>query len=75
MVKLLIFTNPRKEMLEGRRFGFVEFLSIVDVESLLLSLNLIWIGSFKLRFYKAKGSAVSYDKSIKSLQPTRHEVP
>ena len=37
---------PKKRNVRGQRFGFIKFLSIVDVESLLLSLNLIWIGSF-----------------------------
>ena len=60
---------PVKRNSKGQRFGFICFLPIDDLNSLLLSLNQIWIGSFKLRFYIARGEKRSTELK-KNFQPT-----
>ncbi|GAB4831121.1 hypothetical protein Ancab_005131, partial [Ancistrocladus abbreviatus] len=62
----------------GRKFGFVRFLDVMDIEELLQQLRQIWVGSFKLRVDTARkvssgsGSGRSRDASPTSMkEPSR----
>jgi len=57
-----IFISSRLNI-KGQRFGFVRFFEVVDVDVLERRLNLIWIGTWKLRVNKPK---------YRSTQGTRH---
>ncbi|GAU12981.1 hypothetical protein TSUD_191730 [Trifolium subterraneum] len=45
---------PKKLDKQGRRFGFVKFRDVDDIERFLPTLSDIWIGSFKLRINRAR---------------------
>ena len=64
-----------------QRFSFICFMYIDDINNFPLSLNQIWIGNFKLRFYLARGLKGSTVMQ-KNLQPNscsqksfKNEVP
>ncbi|XVF31067.1 hypothetical protein REPUB_Repub16aG0113400 [Reevesia pubescens] len=48
---------PGKTDKRGGRFGFVKFKEVKDVKAMLQKLNMIWLGSFKLRVSLAKEDA------------------
>ncbi|XVF61205.1 hypothetical protein PTKIN_Ptkin08bG0111400 [Pterospermum kingtungense] len=54
---------PTKRNFRRQRFGFIRFMSVEDTNCLILALNQIWIGGYKLRFYRAKGSMEANDNS------------
>ncbi|MCI24899.1 RNA-binding protein 25-like, partial [Trifolium medium] len=45
---------PKKVDKWGRRFGFVKYKEVKEMEVLLSSLQDVWIGSFKLRVNKSR---------------------
>ncbi|XVF59234.1 hypothetical protein PTKIN_Ptkin07bG0259600 [Pterospermum kingtungense] len=56
---------PAKRNIRGQRFGIICYRNMNDVEGLIDSLNKIWIGSYKLRFYIARSSlGINYSKNF-----------
>ncbi|MCI36590.1 endonuclease/exonuclease/phosphatase family protein, partial [Trifolium medium] len=45
---------PKKLDKQGRRFGFVKFRDVRDIESFLITLSDIWIGTYKLRINRSR---------------------
>ncbi|KAK2424156.1 hypothetical protein P8452_53215 [Trifolium repens] len=65
---------PKKLDKKGRRFGFVKFKEVHEVEKLSESLSDVWIGSFKLwinrsRFQRADNNGGNSQKQPES-RPT-----
>ncbi|GJY52651.1 RNA-directed DNA polymerase, eukaryota, reverse transcriptase zinc-binding domain protein [Tanacetum coccineum] len=68
---------PRKRTKEGKRFGFVRFINVFNVDRLVNNLCTIWVGQFKLhankaRFQRAtlnKGQGADHKKVANSLVP------
>lgn len=63
---------PNKRDKNGHIFGFVRFPRNSDVEEMLLKLNNIWFGSYKLRAFVPKFNRVPIDKEKKT---TMHVFP
>ncbi|GJZ75773.1 nucleotide-binding alpha-beta plait domain-containing protein, partial [Tanacetum coccineum] len=68
---------PRKRTKEGKRFGFVRFINVFNVDRLVNNLCTIWVGQFKLhankaRFQRAtlnKGQGADHKKVANSPRP------
>ncbi|GJR01595.1 RNA-directed DNA polymerase, eukaryota [Tanacetum coccineum] len=68
---------PRKRTKEGKRFGFVRFINVFNVDRLVNNLCTIWVGQFKLhankaRFQRAtlnKGQGADHKKVANSSRP------
>ncbi|GJV48106.1 nucleotide-binding alpha-beta plait domain-containing protein [Tanacetum coccineum] len=68
---------PRKRTKEGKRFGFVCFINVFNVDRLVNNLCTIWVGQFKLhankaRFQRAtlnKGQGADHKKVANSPRP------
>ncbi|GKF02752.1 nucleotide-binding alpha-beta plait domain-containing protein, partial [Tanacetum coccineum] len=68
---------PRKRTKEGKRFGFVRFINVFNIDRLVNNLCTIWVGQFKLhankaRFQKAtlnKGQGADHKKVANSPHP------
>ncbi|XVE93664.1 hypothetical protein REPUB_Repub01dG0213500 [Reevesia pubescens] len=62
---------PGKKDRRGGRFGFVKFKGVNDIRALLHKLNLIWLGSYKLRISLAKDRKTTR-KSSKAVNETKY---
>ncbi|GJT04037.1 RNA-directed DNA polymerase, eukaryota [Tanacetum coccineum] len=68
---------PRKRTKKGKRFGFVRFINVFNVDRLVNNLCTIWVGQFKLhankaRFQRAtlnKGQGADHKKVANSSRP------
>ncbi|GJY43073.1 nucleotide-binding alpha-beta plait domain-containing protein [Tanacetum coccineum] len=68
---------PQKRTKEGKRFGFVRFINVFNVDRLVNNLCTIWVGQFKLhankaRFQRAtlnKGQGADHKKVANSSRP------
>ncbi|WJX76190.1 hypothetical protein P8452_59633 [Trifolium repens] len=45
---------PKKLDKRGRRFGFVKYMEVAEMETLEESLREVWIGSFKLQINRSR---------------------
>ncbi|GJZ14577.1 nucleotide-binding alpha-beta plait domain-containing protein [Tanacetum coccineum] len=53
---------PRKRTKEGKRFGFVRFINVFNVDRLVNNLCTIWVGQFKLHANKARFQRATLNK-------------
>jgi hypothetical protein len=70
---------PRKRDKKGRRFGFVKFKEVVEIEALTESLCNVWMGSFKLivnrsRFARLEKKEVLPSNPAEGSSSTLNEV-
>ncbi|GJY20271.1 DIE2/ALG10 family protein [Tanacetum coccineum] len=61
---------PNKRSKAGKRFGFVRFIKVFDVERLVGNLCTVWIGRHRIhanaaRFHRPKGSTSSHQPAMK----------
>ncbi|GJS85770.1 RNA-directed DNA polymerase, eukaryota [Tanacetum coccineum] len=61
---------PNKRSKVGKRFGFVHFIKVFDVERLVGNLCTVWISRHRIhanaaRFYRPKGSTSSHQPAMK----------
>ncbi|GKE26332.1 nucleotide-binding alpha-beta plait domain-containing protein [Tanacetum coccineum] len=61
---------PNKRSKAGKRFGFVHFIKVFDVERLVGNLCMAWIGRHRIhanaaRFHRPKGSTSSHQPAMK----------
>ncbi|GKE70171.1 nucleotide-binding alpha-beta plait domain-containing protein [Tanacetum coccineum] len=61
---------PNKRSKAGKRFGFVRFIKVFDVERLVDNLCTVWIGRHRIhanaaRFHRPKGSTSSHQPAMK----------
>ncbi|GKA04617.1 RNA-directed DNA polymerase, eukaryota [Tanacetum coccineum] len=61
---------PNKRSKAGKRFGFVRFIKVFDVEHLVGNLCTVWIGRHRIhanaaRFHRPKGSTSSHQPAMK----------
>ncbi|GJW77123.1 nucleotide-binding alpha-beta plait domain-containing protein [Tanacetum coccineum] len=61
---------PNKRSKAGKRFGFVHFIKVFDVERLVGNLCTVWIGRHRIhanaaRFHRPKGSTSSHQPAMK----------
>ncbi|GJT60190.1 RNA-directed DNA polymerase, eukaryota [Tanacetum coccineum] len=54
----------------GKRFGFVQFIKVSDVDRLVNNLCLIWISSFKLHVNVARFNRLPLNKGSQHADPT-----
>nr|GFB57016.1 RNA-directed DNA polymerase, eukaryota, nucleotide-binding alpha-beta plait domain protein [Tanacetum cinerariifolium] len=61
---------PNRKSKEGKRFAFVRFIRVANLERLIGNLNTIWVGRFHLRV-----NAVRYERPSKPQVSVRKSVP
>nr|GFA55425.1 hypothetical protein [Tanacetum cinerariifolium] len=61
---------PNRKSKEGKRFAFVRFIRVANLERLIGNLNTIWVGRFHLRV-----NAVRYERPSKPQVSIRKSVP
>ncbi|GJX88358.1 RNA-directed DNA polymerase, eukaryota [Tanacetum coccineum] len=66
---------PNKRSKLGKRFGFVHFIKILDVERLVKNLCTIWIGKFKLHVNIARFSRPMLNKGSHSFNSNANVKP
>ncbi|GJV39798.1 RNA-directed DNA polymerase, eukaryota [Tanacetum coccineum] len=69
---------PARVSKEGKKFAFVRFSKVKNIEVLIGNLNTVWIGKFKLRFNVARfqmGEKFDGVKNGEQKQPVRFNVP
>nr|GEW00566.1 pre-mRNA-splicing factor CWC22 homolog [Tanacetum cinerariifolium] len=59
---------PNKISKMGKRFGFVRFIKVFDVERLVNNLCTVWIGRYKIQANVARFQRVSLNNSNKQLR-------
>nr|GEV85773.1 nucleotide-binding alpha-beta plait domain-containing protein [Tanacetum cinerariifolium] len=73
---------PDRRSKSGKKFGFVRFIKIFDIDHLVNNLCTIWVGRFKLhaniaRFYRSpltkSNSQFSYNKEDKNVSKEFHK--
>ncbi|XVF37033.1 hypothetical protein REPUB_Repub19eG0110800 [Reevesia pubescens] len=65
---------PGKSDKRGGCFGFVKFKEVKDVKAMLQKLNMIWLGSFKLRVSLAKARNAAAGRSFRVLRNSRQNL-
>ncbi|GJW40271.1 RNA-directed DNA polymerase, eukaryota, partial [Tanacetum coccineum] len=69
---------PARVSKEGKKFAFVRFTKVSNIEALIGNLNTVWIGKFRLRFNLARfqrGAKYEGVKNVEEKQHVRFNVP
>ncbi|GKE40633.1 RNA-directed DNA polymerase, eukaryota, nucleotide-binding alpha-beta plait domain protein, partial [Tanacetum coccineum] len=71
---------PNKRSKAGKRFAFVRFINVLNLDRLIENLKTIWIGRFHLsantaRFERPKASTFQKEKSVPSGNVTGFKQP
>nr|GFB97027.1 nucleotide-binding alpha-beta plait domain-containing protein [Tanacetum cinerariifolium] len=61
---------PDRRSKIGKRFGFIRFIKVVDVDRLINNLCTIWIGKFKLHTNVVRFNRLLLNKGIQHAAPT-----
>nr|GEV71698.1 RNA-directed DNA polymerase, eukaryota, reverse transcriptase zinc-binding domain protein [Tanacetum cinerariifolium] len=65
---------PDKRSKIGKRFGFIRFIKVADVDRLINNLCTIWIGKFKLHANVTRFNRLPLNKDIQHAAPTAKDV-